>query len=433
MSRRRITRRAFMKGAAATAAAATIVPYRAFAGPDKLNVACVGCSGKGGSDIGGVSSENIVALCDVDYKRGAGQFRRHPQAGQYRDYRYMLDEMGDKIDAVTVSTPDHMHFPIAAMAMAKGKHAFVQKPLTHSVWEAREIQRIAKKAGVATQMGNQGHASEGTRLVHEWIHQGAIGEVREVHFVTNRPVWPQNIPAPTDRPPVPPTIDWNLWLGIAPERPYHPAYAPFKWRGWWDFGCGAIGDIGCHVMDAGFWALNLRDPEWIEAESNAKDADTTPNWSIVTYQFPARGKMPPCKVLWHDGGKKLPRPKHLEEGRKTPTNGAVIIGENASIMHDFYCSSPRIVPESTMKKIGRPERTLERSPGGHMKEWILACKGGKPAGSNFPDHAGPLTEMSILGNLAIRCGKRVYWDAKNMRCTNAPEADAFIRRPYRIY
>ncbi len=433
MSRRRMTRRAFLKGAAATAATVTIVPHRAFAGPDKLNVACVGCGGKGYGDVRGVKSENIVALCDVDSKMAERSFRENAQARRYRDFRYMLDEMGDKIDAVTVSTADHMHFPVAMMAISMGKHVFVQKPLTHTVWEAREIQRAAKAAGVATQMGNQGHASEGTRLVYEWIRSGAIGAVREVHFWTDRPVWEQNIDPYTDRPPVPATLDWDLWLGVAPERPYHPKYAPFKWRGWWDFGCGAIGDIGCHVMDSAFWALDLRDPEWIEAESNARSPDHTPDWSIVTYQFPARGDMPPCKAVWYDGKKQPPRPRDLEEGRRMDGNGALIIGDEASIRHGFYCQSPRIIPEATMKSIGKPPKMLERVKGGHYQEWIRACKGGTPAGSNIPGHSGPLTEMSLLGNLAVRSGKRVLWDAKNLRCTSPEEANDYIRNPYRIY
>ncbi|MHC4502449.1 MAG: Gfo/Idh/MocA family oxidoreductase [Planctomycetota bacterium] len=433
MSGKLMTRRSFVKGAAA-AATVTILPRHVLSGPnDKLGMACVGCGGKGESDIGGVASQNIVALCDVDFRKGQKSFRRFPQAKVYRDFRYMLHEMGDKIDAVTVSTPDHMHFPVAMMAMQMGKHAFVQKPMAHTVWEARELARVAKEKGLATQMGNQGHAHDGTRLVYEWVRSGALGPVREVLFWTDRPVWPQNIPPPTDTPDVPPHLDWNAWLGTAPYRPYHSAYLPFKWRGWWDYGCGALGDIGCHVMDAAFWALDLRDPEWIEAESNAKGPDFTPNWSIVTYQFPARGDMPPCKAVWYDGRKKPPRPKHLEQGRRFGGNGGIIIGEKASILHDFYCNSVRIVPEAKMKEIGRPPKMVERVRGGHYQEWIRACKGGKPAGSNFVDHSGPLTEMVVLGNLAVRSAKRVEWDAKKMVSTNVPEANKYVRHPYRIF
>jgi predicted dehydrogenase len=292
----------------------------------------------------------------------------------------------------------------------------------------------AKKYGVATQMGNQGHANEGTRLIYEWIRSGAIGPVREVHLYSNRPIWPQGIRPPREHPPLPPTLDWNLWLGVAPERPYNPAYHPFKWRGWWDFGCGALGDMGCHIMDAAFWALDLRSPLWIEAESDAPDPDTTPTGSVITYMFPARGDMPPCKVVWYDGKRKPPRPPQLEKGRNLYAgNGQVFYGEKACIMANTYAGSVRIFPEKMMKKIGKPPRLLPRVKGGHYREWIRACKGGPAAGSNLTDHAGPLTEMVLLGNLAIRVGKRLQWDSVTLTSPNRPEADRFVRNPYRIY
>lgn len=434
MISRRITRRSFIKGSAALAASISLIPQSVFGANEKLAIACCGCGGKGGSDIMGVSSQDIVALCDVDLARAGGSFRKFPEAKRYRDYRYMLEEMGDKIDAVTVSTPDHMHFPIAMAAMARGKHVFVQKPMARTVWEAREMTRVAQEKGLATMMGNQGHANEGTRLVYEWVRSGAIGKIQEVHFFTNRPIWPQNVPVPTESQPVPDTLDWNVWLGTAPYRPYNAAYCPFKWRGWWDFGCGALGDMGCHIMDSAFFALDLRNPDWIEAESDANDSNATPSWSVVTYHFPARGDFPALTAKWHDGGSKsnCPRPKDLEEGRKTSDNGAVIIGENGSIMTDCYSDSVRIIPEARMKEVGRPPKMLERSQGGHYQEWISMCKGGARVGSNFVDHAGALTEMVVLGNLAVRSRKRIAWDAGKL-ATDDAAANHYIRQPYRIF
>jgi len=402
----------------------------------KLRIACVGCGGKGSSDIGGVSSEEIVALCDVDLGSARGTFNRFPKAERYKDYRRMLLEMDDEIDAVTVSTPDHMHFPIAMMAIQMGKHVFVQKPLTHTVWEARQLRVAARRHHVVTQMGIQGHAGEGIRLLKEWLDAGAIGPVHEVHYWTNRPIWPQGIERPADTPPVPDTLDWNLWLGTAPERPYHPAYAPFRWRGWWDFGCGALGDIGCHAMDAGFWTLGLGSPISVQAISSEVNDETAPEWSIVTYEFPERDGKPAVRVVWHDGGKTPPRPRELEESRELPGGGGgqLFFGENGVIMvNDIYCSSLRLIPETKMQEFlaKRPEKTLPRSPG-HYREWIDACKGGPAPGANF-DYAGPLTEMVVLGNLAVRTGKRIEWDGDSLTCTNEPDANALVRHQYRLF
>ncbi len=444
---RDMSRRAFLASGAvaslgASAAAFDLPVLRWFGGksktvdPDrKMNIACVGCGGKGSSDVDGVAGENIVGLCDVDFGRAAETFSRYPKAKRYKDFRIMLEDLGDEIDGVTISTPDHMHYPIAMMAMQMGKHVFVQKPCAHTVWEARMMTLAAKKYGVATQMGNQGHANTGTRMIYEWIRSGALGSVREVHLYTDRPIWPQKLAVPTEKQAVPGNLDWNLFLGTAPLRPYHSAYHPFKWRGWWDFGCGALGDMGCHIMDAAFWALDLgRSLEWVEAQSDAPDADTTPTWSIVTYQFGWRGKMPPVKVVWYDGKKLPPRPRELEFNRDLPRdNGQVYYGDKACIMADCYAGSVRIFPEKKMREIGRPPQMLERVKHGHYREWIDACKGGTPAGSNLVDHAGPLSEFVLLGNLAIRTGKRVHWDAASMTCRDLPEADRFIRHPYRLF
>jgi len=429
MKKRTIGRRVFVKGAAG-AAVAMFIPSRAFGANNRLNVACIGCGGKGAGDVSDVSGENIVALCDVDEKQAEGTFRRFPDVKKYRDFRKMFDEMGNQIDAVTVSTPDHMHYPASYMAIMLGKHVFCQKPLTHNIWEARRLTELAREKKVATQMGIQGHSNEGTRLLCEWVWAGAIGPVREVHYWTNRPIWPQGINRPSDRPPVPPTLDWDVWLGPAPDRPYHPAYLPFRWRGWWDFGCGALGDIGCHAMDAAFWALKLAHPTSVEAQTSPVNDETAPSWSIVTYQFPARGELPPVKVIWHDGGKRPPRPKDLEPDRDIPGDigGQLLFGDAGTIMADVYCGSPRIIPEAKMREFlpKRPPKTLPRSPG-HMREWIEACKGGPAPGANF-DFAGPLTEMVLLGNLAVRTGQRIMWDPVNMKVTNVPEANRYVRR-----
>lgn len=400
----------------------------------KMNVACIGIGGKGHSDTMAMVGENVVALCDVeDNPSKVGDvLKAFPKAKRYKDYRKMLVEMDDQIDAVTVSTPDHTHFPAAMMAIGMGKHVFVQKPLTHTVEQTRQLTEAARLHGVATQMGNQHHASEGPRLLSEWIAAGAIGEVREIHLWTNRPAVGWGVDAgggrPKDEPAVPEGLDWNLWLGTAPWRPYNPAYAPKKWRTWWDYGTGALGDMGCHIIDASYWALELGYPDWIEAKTSSVNNETIPKWSIITYQFPKRGSRPAVKMTWYDGGKMPPRPAELEPGRKVPSDGGqLIVGDKGSIMADLYCESPRMFPETKMRAFlqTRPEKTIPRSPG-HVEEWVRACKGGEPAMSNF-EYSGKLTEIVVLGNLAIRSGKRIEYDAKAMRVTNVPEANKYLR------
>ena len=403
-----------------------------FADPDKkLRIACIGVGGMGHGDVMGFKGENIVALCDVDDKKAENSYKEFPDTPRFKDYRKMLQEMDGEIDAVTVSTPDHTHFPAAMFAIEMGKHVYVQKPLAHTIYEARELMYAARRHKVQTQMGIQGHAKEGPRLVQEWLAVDAIGPVTEVHYWTNRPIWPQGIERPTEVQDVPETLDWNLWLGTASWRPYNKAYCPFKWRGWWDFGCGALGDIGCHSMDAAYWTLDLGSPEWVEAEVSGHHKETAPEWSIITYQFPARGKKPPVKVVWHDGEKPPPRPEFLEEGRSLPDKigGQLIIGEEGAIMGDCYCSSPRIIPEKKMKEFlkRRPPKTIKRIPkANHRLEWVKACKGGDKAGANF-DYSARLTEMVLLGNLAVRTGKRIEWDTKKMLVTNVPEANQYLK------
>ena len=435
-----------MGGAAIATAAFQVVPgyvlgLRGATPPSrKLNIAGIGVAGQGGHDMMQFPDENIVALCDVDWAHAAGTFKKFPGAKHYKDFRKMLDAQKD-IDAVVVATPDHVHAFASMAAIQLGKHVYCEKPLTHSVWEARQIAQAARERKIATQMGNQGQASEATRLLGEMILDSAIGPVREAHIWTDRPsnglfneYWPQGVTRPKDTPPVPSTLDWDLWLGPAPERPYHPAYAPFKWRGWWDFGTGALGDIGCHSFDPVFRALKLGAPSSVEASSTRVNEETYPLASTVTYQFPARGELPPVKLVWYDGGIRPSRPEELEEGREMGATGALLIGDKGKIISQRM--QWRIIPESKMKQYGAPPRKLERSIG-HYEEWAEACKGGKRGGSNF-DWAGPLAEAVLLGNVALRLrmreemtGKKLLWDGPNLRFTNSEEANKFLRREYR--
>lgn len=435
-----------MGGAAIASAAFTIVPGHVLglngATPpsQKLNIAGIGVGGQGARDIDQLKSENIVALCDVDWDRAAGTFKRYPKAKPYKDFRRMLQDQKD-IDAVVVATPDHMHAFASMMAIQLGKHVYCEKPLTHSVWEARQLSKAAREKQVATQMGNQGQASEGRRRLSELVWDGAIGAVREAHIWTDRPsnglfneYWPQGLQRPSDTPPVPDTLAWDLWLGPAPYRPYHPAYAPFRWRGWWDFGTGALGDIGCHSFDPIFRALKLGHPTSVEASSTRVNQETYPLASMVTYEFPARGDLPPVTLTWYDGGLRPPRPSELEEGKEMGATGALLIGDKGKILSQR--GRYQLIPESKMQEYGEPPRKLPRSVG-HYQEWIDACKGGEPGGSNF-DWAGPLTEVVLLGNVALRfqlrealTQRKLLWDGPAMRFTNLPEANQFLRRDYR--
>jgi predicted dehydrogenase len=433
----KISRREFVGGAAALAAF-TIVPRYVLGGAgnkppsEKLNIAGVGAGGMGASNINACSGENIVALCDVDDERAKDTFNRYPNAKKWKDFRKMLNEQKD-IDAVIVATPDHTHAVAAMAAMRRGKHVYVQKPLTRTVHEARTLTEAARKYKVATQMGNQGHSGEGVRLICEWIWDGAIGPVREVHAWTNRPVWPQGIDRPKETPPVPPSLDWDLWLGPAPNRPYHSCYLPFAWRGWWDFGCGALGDMACHVLDPVCWAMKLKYPTSVEACATKVNNETFPVASVVHYEFPAREGMPPVKVHWYDGGMKPPRPEALEAGRKLEqaSSNVLFIGDKGVLRCGEYGDSPRLIPESLMKEYKRPPKTLPRIEGSHEQNWIRACKGGEPACSNF-NYSGPLTEMVVMGNLALRrLGEKLSWDGENMKVTNDDEANKYVRQPCR--
>jgi predicted dehydrogenase len=443
-----LTRREFLGTTATAAAGFVIVPRKVLGGPgyqapsDTLNIGCVGVGGKGTSDIWACSTENIVALCDADdeqmarfltQKDNKPEYQpKYDRAAKHRDFRKMLER--EKLDAITVSTPDHTHAVIAMTAMKMGKHVFVQKPLTHTIKEARLLAQEAKKRNLVTQMGNQGHSKEGARLICEWIWDGAIGDVREVHVWTNRPIWPQGIDAPKEIPSVPPTLDWDVWLGPAPWRPYHPAYLPFNWRGWWDYGTGAVGDMGAHLVDQPFWALKLGAPATVQASSTKYTKDSYPLAEVITYEFPARGNMPPARMIWYDGGLMPPRPAVLDEGRMMGDDGGgcLFVGAKGMIMCSTYGENPRILPEQLMRDYKRPEKTIPRSPG-IMEEWIAAIKAGKKSTTDF-DYSGSLTETMLLGNVAIRMKDAtavLQWDAVNMQVTNLPEANQFIHKEYR--
>jgi predicted dehydrogenase len=400
---------------------------------EQIAMASVGIDGKGASDSTDAARFGwMVAICDVDDNKLAGAARRQGFGGakKFNDFREMLDKMGKSIDAVTVSTPDHCHAVAAATAMKMKKHCFVQKPMTHSIHEARVLGELAKEHGVATQMGNQGTASSALREAAAVVKAGALGAVKEAHIWTNRPIWPQGGDRPKPQDP-PKNLHWDLWLGPAPKRPYGPGYHPFSWRGWWDFGTGALGDMACHTFNMPFAALNLRDPVSVQAETSGHNKDSYPKWSVITFEFPALGDRAAVKVMWYDGGK---RPaKELFEGidpRRAGT-GAILIGEKGKLFAaGDYCDGIDLIGN-----VSKPKVEYTRSPG-HFEEWIQAIKGGPAAMSNFTDYAGPLTETILLGNLAVHAaaaghGDKVEWDARNLKVKNLPGLEEIVQPPYR--
>lgn len=404
-----------------------------------VRVAVIGVGGRAEENIRGITAAGaeLVALCDVDFNRARNTFMAYPELPRYKDYRKMLKEMDGEIDAVMISTPDHMHFPPALMAIEMGKHVYVEKPLTHTIGEARILKDAAQKAGVVTIMGNQGHANEGTRLHKEWIDAGVIGDVREVHAWTDRPFWPQGVHLPNSEQ-APDSIDWNLWQGVAPERDYSSKIAPFNWRGLWDYGCGSLGDMGCHILDATFWALNLTGPVKVSAEFDrkAEDAVSAPSSVIVTYEFPARGELPPVKVVWYEGKAKPPRPKEFSESARFPGNGVLLYGDKGILLNDSaYGSSPKLLPAQKMAEFrSRPPRTIPRVAGANpYAEFINACQGGTAPGSRIDGYAADLTEMILLGNLAMRTDKPIEWDPATGECKDMPEMNRFINKHYREF
>jgi predicted dehydrogenase len=399
---------------------------------EKLNIAVIGCGGQGGENLRAVAGENVVALCDVDEARAAAAFAAFPKAKKFRDFRRMFDQVQRQIDAVTVSTPDHMHAPISLTAMRLGKHVYCEKPLTWCIAEARAMAETAKKQKVATQLGTQGMAGDGSRAGVEVVRCGVLGPVRELHVWTDRAKgwWPQGIDRPQDTPPVPKGLDWDLWLGVAPQRPYHPAYVPFKWRGWKDFGTGPLGDMGIHNAAMPFIGLRLGPPSSVEiVETSGLKAETFPAWSVLRYEFPPRGDLPGLTLHWYDGGKKPSA--DLIPGRKVADNGAILVGEKGTLYSIEWTGGDwHLLPEEKFRDFKPPKQTEPRSPG-HHAEWIRACKGGPAAYCNFIDFAAAITEVMLLGDLALRTGKRIDWDAAAMRARGCPEADEWINRKYR--
>jgi len=455
-----VSRRTFV-GTMATAAGVLIVPRHVLGGTgfvapsDKVNIATVGYRwGQGTSNTNALlklPNVNIVALCDVDDSDGARKAAAKLHAAVpnhvfYKDYRVMLEKQKD-IDGVVVATPDHTHAVVAMASMQLGKHVYVQKPLTHTVSEARALTEAARRYKVVTQMGNQGRSGEGVRLMQEWLEDGAIGKVHEVHCWTNRPIWPQGMQRPAETPPVPDGFDWDLWVGPAPMRPYHPTYHPTAWRAWWDFGCGALGDMACHVMDAAYSCLKLGYPTSVTTYvaynvgprpnspwgNRVKYDDGFPPGTIVHLTYPARGpKLPAVKLHWYDGGLLPERPEELEPQFRLPESGTIFVGDKGKAMCETYSESPRLIPASKMAAYKRPKKTIPRvKDNSHEGNWIDGILGKLTPDSNF-DYSGPFTETVLLGNIGMRfASQKLEWDGKNMKVLNVPEANEYVQHKYR--
>lgn len=398
---------------------------------EKLNIAGIGIGGRGAADVSGAAHENIVALCDVDEQRGGKTFEQHPQAKRYKDFRKLLDEMHNQIDAVVVGTPDHTHAVAGVMAMKLGKHCYCEKPLTHSVYEARIMAQVARQNKLVTQMGTQIHAGANYRRAVELVKSGAIGPVQEVHVWLNAnfkgpptPTDMQQPDAPADRPPVPPTLDWDLWLGPAAERPYNPVYVPGRWRGWWNFANGTLGDFFCHYCDLAFWALDLRHPAAVESQGPVHP-ESAARWTIARHEFPARGELPPVTLTWYNGGgyPALVKEKQIPQW----ANAVLFIGAKGMLIADY--GKHQLLPADQFRDFQRPDPFIPDSIG-HHREWTEACKSGGPTTCNF-EYSGALTEAALLSNVALRVGRKLTWDAANLKAIGCPEADAFLRREYR--
>jgi len=436
-------RRQFLKSTAAVAGGVMIVPRHVIAGSgqtppsERLNIAGIGVGGMGAGDIGAVSKDNnIVALCDADLVRSADTLKKFPAARQFRDFRKMFDEMEKGIDAVVVATPDHFHAVAAMAAIRRGKHVYCEKPLAHSVHEVRALMKAAKEHNVVTQLGNQGHSYDSIRDFCEWIWAGAIGKVHTIHCgceAVNSGL--DALPRLKEVHPVPATLDWDLWLGPAQSRPYHPAYLPGSWRGWVPFGNGTVGDWTCHVVDPVFWALDLGAPSSVVAQVKDYDprtqGDAFPKGEVITYQFPAKGERGPITMHWYSGTEKIPRPAELDADDKGINTGAVVIGDKGTIVYGSHgAGGVRLIPASRMDGFQRPAKTLPRRLE-HHGDWINAIRSGKKAGSDFA-YGGPLTELAMLGVIGIKFpGQKLEWDTENVRFGNFPEANAFLNPPYR--
>ncbi|HNY29018.1 MAG TPA: Gfo/Idh/MocA family oxidoreductase [Candidatus Sumerlaeota bacterium] len=456
-AKKSVNRRHFLKGAAAAAGVFTIVPRYVLGGEgniapsEKINIAIIGTGGQGLINMKQLFDEpdaRIAALCDVNEESDYSKFYYGGTAGlkpatelvrqkygqacpTYRDYNQMFEK--EDIDAVLVATPDHTHAMIALAVLNRKKHLYCEKPLCRTIQETRLITEAARKAGVATQMGNFGHSSEDIRLCCEWIWDGAIGDVTEVHswIDTGSRFWTDLTDKPKDTPPVPAGFDWERWLQPVPARPYHPDYAPVSWRAWWQFGSGNIGDYACHHLDPAFWALKLDQCETfsVEASTSGNTAEICPAASLVYFDMPKRGDMGPVRITWYEGGIKPALPREIATNRKLGDHGVLFIGTKGMILGDGWSKSPRIIPEDKMKAYKKPPKTLPRVKG-HHRNWLDACKGeGKP--STHFDYGGPLTEFVLMGNVAIRAGKRLDFDWKNLKVTNDEAANEFLKPNYR--
>jgi predicted dehydrogenase len=455
-----LSRRRFLTTASTAVGAITLVPRHVLGGAGfvapsaRVNVALVGCGGQGRTNARALFAEadaRIVAVADPIehfslerfYYRGEGgrkpvkaEIEKHYAAAdsgyrcaEYEDFRVMLDrEKG--LDAVLCATPDHLHALISITAMRRGKHVYCEKPLVHNVWEAREVARVARETGVATQMGNQGHSGEAIRQTVEWLQDGVIGTVREVHAWSRAGRWGKDSGRPQPAP-VPPGVNWDLWIGPREPRPYSPNYTPVTWRDYWDFGTGPLGDMACHNMDPAVWALDLRDPLSIEASgADGLDNEVAAPAAIYHYQFGPRGHLPPLKLTWYDGGLMPPRPDELgDQPLEGGGNGCLFLGDKGALMCAGWGGAPRLIPDSRMDTYTRPAKTLKRVKG-HHRDWLDACKGGAPASSHF-EYGARLTELVLLGTVALRTGKKLYWDAPAMQAKNAPEAAKFLKEQYR--
>jgi len=429
MSASSFNRRTFLRQAALAASFPMVSRWPVLGANSRLNIAGIGAGGKGGVDLAGCDSENIVALCDVDDARAAGAFKKYPKAKRFKDFRMMLDQFGKGIDAVTVSTPDHMHFLPSMWAIERGMGVYCQKPLTHTIEEARRLTLAAKKHKVATQMGNQGRSHPQVRREVELVRAGVLGAVHEVHCWTDRPGrwWPQGMGQPAELPPVPATLDWDLWLGVAEKRPYSPAYVPFAWRGFWDFGTGALGDMGCHLFNLPDLSLGIRDATRVEAWSEGQTAVAGPKWSVVKWEIPADSGRPAFTLWWYDGGK-LP-PAALFPGVKYADNGVIFAGSQ-DVMLSNYNGGASFRSGRTMEDFKHVPETLPKCSDWdrcHYEEWLTACKGGASALSDF-SVAGPMTEIVLLGNVAVRAGRPITWDRSTMSVLNDSAANQFIRQ-----
>jgi predicted dehydrogenase len=438
-----MNRRRFLR-AGAMVSTFLVLPRYVLGGPgqtlpsEKVNIAGIGVGGMGGANLRALVSQNIVALCDVDHDYAAHSFKEYPNAKLYTDYREMLDKQKD-VEAVVIATPDHTHAVISMASMKAGKHVYCQKPLTHDVYESRMLSQAAAEHGVVTQMGIQGHSTDDPRTICEWIWDGAIGEVREVdswcsltYYPWGHESWSSQWGArPKETPPVPAQLNWDLWLGPAPNRPYHRAYHPATWRCWWDFGCGMLGDRGAHTLDVVNWSLRLGPPATVEATSCGMDDEVHPLSAIVTFRFPARENLPPLKLTWYEGTRP-PRPKEMDADMEWPAEGGTLFkGSQGMLICGVYGQSPRLLPLSRHLDYQRPQRTLPRIPDRcHELDWVRAIKSGQQACASFA-YSGPLTETCLLGNIAKRVDGLIEWDATNLKVENSVSANVLVRAPYR--